>query len=229
MLSIKHLFRGTTIYGIGQLLNRGISIFLLPVYTKYLLPEQFGVYSLLVVVSGLLTCIFSLGVGVTSGLIYFEEDNALHKATTIWSAIITLGCSAVLLMLIGFFSASALSEILFQSSRLHNLLLLSFCHAALLILIQPPVLALQYMGEAVLSVSLSVFSVILIVGLNIYFVMIARAGVTGIMAGTVLGNGISLCLYLTILLKKQPPHFSLATGKRLLKLIKKKILIFVKP
>ena len=43
---IKKIFSHSIVYGVGNILNRFLGFLLLPIYTHYFNPQQFGVFSL---------------------------------------------------------------------------------------------------------------------------------------------------------------------------------------
>ena len=48
-IKIKDFIKSFLIYGIGLAFNSLISFILIPVYTSYLIPSDFGVYSLILI------------------------------------------------------------------------------------------------------------------------------------------------------------------------------------
>lgn len=73
------LGRKTIVYGIGSILNRVISFLLLPLFTKYLTPTDYGVSSILGWMTFLITPIFSLGMGTAIATCYYEEKALREK------------------------------------------------------------------------------------------------------------------------------------------------------
>jgi hypothetical protein len=73
------LARGTLIYGIGGILSRFIGFLLLPVFTSYLTPTEFGISALLGFIGFLVTPVFSLGLGAAMGICYFDGDDRRRK------------------------------------------------------------------------------------------------------------------------------------------------------
>ena len=60
-INLGDLYKDSFIYGIAEFLQKAISFFLLPVYTRYLLPEDYGVLALLMIISTIFPAIASLG------------------------------------------------------------------------------------------------------------------------------------------------------------------------
>ncbi len=84
------------IYALGVLLNRSVSFIMLPVYTRFLSPEDYGVLELLVLTVDIVA-IFT-GLGILNGLHkFFYKYDAEGDKREVVSTLLTmiLGCYAV--------------------------------------------------------------------------------------------------------------------------------------
>ncbi len=61
MGKVRNLFKHTFVYSIGLLLKKAIGFFLIPIYTKALLPSDYGILSLCYLFIAFFVLIFSLG------------------------------------------------------------------------------------------------------------------------------------------------------------------------
>jgi O-antigen/teichoic acid export membrane protein len=52
---IKQFFKNSTIYIIGNILVKGISLFLVPIYTRYLSPGEYGIIDLFSVIGSFIS------------------------------------------------------------------------------------------------------------------------------------------------------------------------------
>ena len=77
---LLRLGRTAAIYGIGSILNRFISFLLLPLFTKYLTPTDYGISSILGWMTFLLAPIFSLGMGTGIATCYYEKEGLLPSS-----------------------------------------------------------------------------------------------------------------------------------------------------
>nr|HMQ52991.1 hypothetical protein [Anaerolineae bacterium] len=98
---LGRLAKNALTYGVGQVLNRFISFLLLPVFTAYLTPSDYGVISILGLMILVLTPTFSLGFGTATGVCYFEGDDRSRKSSTIWTAFLILLISVSVLAILG--------------------------------------------------------------------------------------------------------------------------------
>ena len=69
--SIRLLARGTVLYGVGEVLSRLMTLLLLPVFTAYFSPTDYGVISILAGLGVFLTPVFSLGLGAAIAPVVF--------------------------------------------------------------------------------------------------------------------------------------------------------------
>jgi len=72
---IKHSF----VFGVGNIISRSISILLLPIYTKYMTIEEFGVFSAGLTVYYILNIIMRAGAPSAMFKEYFRSDNIEEK------------------------------------------------------------------------------------------------------------------------------------------------------
>ena len=58
----KNLVKNTSIYTLGRLIPQLAGFFLLPIYTKYLTPSDYGIISAMQILSSVLVILFSLSI-----------------------------------------------------------------------------------------------------------------------------------------------------------------------
>jgi len=101
---MRRLGKHSAVYGLGGIVSRVIAVFLLPVYTRYLAPEDFGAVGLLVALSAVLVTV--LRAGISSAFFRFTFDSQdperrlLVLRTSFWftMASATLGLAAGVLL-----------------------------------------------------------------------------------------------------------------------------------
>ncbi len=75
-----NLFRALSIYTMSSLLGRAVPFFLLPIMTKYLTPDEYGVVSIYIVVVTFLSTLMYWGAHVHIGIEYFRmAENDYRK------------------------------------------------------------------------------------------------------------------------------------------------------
>jgi O-antigen/teichoic acid export membrane protein len=109
-MSFRALLRGSLLYTLGNFLPRIGAFLLLPVYTAAMAPAEFGIFSLMLSLSGLLAIGYRLGLDGALLRFHFDVAEADRPSLYRTSAAVTLaaaiGLSALVALLIGpFFDA----------------------------------------------------------------------------------------------------------------------------
>ena len=214
---LKRLFKGTAIYGLGQVLNRSINLVLLPVFTAYLTPRDYGIFAILTVLSGLLTCMFSLGIGVSIGIYYYERDGVEHRNKTIWMGTFILALSAGSLVSMGLPMSNMISSVALGSIEYRYLVVLALISTGIAIAYQPSMLYLQYEERAKLFVILSIGLTLVYGTLSILFVAFLKRGVQGLMEAGILFQLTAFLTYFVILIWSSKPSWDFTLAKKIIR------------
>jgi O-antigen/teichoic acid export membrane protein len=113
---LRRLGKHSAIYGLGGLVQRILAVLLLPVYTRYLTPADYGTVETLVALTTVL--VITLRLGITNAFIrfYFDSPDAEHRRlvlrTSFW---FTMG-AATLGLVLGLLFSREISILLFDTS-----------------------------------------------------------------------------------------------------------------
>jgi O-antigen/teichoic acid export membrane protein len=205
---ILRLGRSTFIYGIGQVVVRLVSLLLLPVFTAYLTPLDYGISSILALLIFLVTPIFALGVTGAIGVVYFERSEQRRQAATIWTAVAMLTVSAGLLVAIGALNAGHLSRILFAEAQpgydLEYLVVLALVTAGMSIVSLPMLLSLQLAERAKSFVAITVASAGVSILLSLVLIVVFGRGVAGFIEAGAIAQGLTLVLATWVAIARIP-------------------------
>ena len=215
---LARLSRGVLIYGVGGFLNRFIGFLLLPIFTAYLTPADYGVSSILSWISFLITPIFSLGLGAAIAPCYFDGNHPERKKITINTAFSLLLLSSGLLAIMGVALARPIGLLAFKTGEYHDLVELSLWTASLSILSTPCMLYLQFEERAKLFVTLTLLVTLGSVGSSLLLVVAFGRGIRGWVEAGLIGQAINLILFLLPTIRKVGFRFRLTLSKELLKL-----------
>ena len=70
---LKELLRHSAIYGLGSIVARVLGVLLLPLYTRYLSPSDYGLIETLVALSAVLTALVAQGMKSAFFRFYFDS------------------------------------------------------------------------------------------------------------------------------------------------------------
>jgi O-antigen/teichoic acid export membrane protein len=191
---LAQLSKHTLIYGVGGLLNRFIGFLLLPVFTAYLAPADYGIYAILGLVTFVTISVFSLGLGAGIGPCYFEGNRAEQKESTVWTAFALLLASGACAAGLGLWLAPEISVLAFQTSAHAYVIRLTILGAALNILMIPFTLRLQFEGRATTFVVLTLVSTPITFGVSLWMIVGLGRGIRGLVEAGLIGQVLSLLL-----------------------------------
>jgi O-antigen/teichoic acid export membrane protein len=109
---LRRLGKHSAIYGLGGLVSRILAVLLLPLYTKYLTPADFGRVETLVALNAILVTLLRAGISTAFFRFYFDSTEPEQRLkvlrTSFWftMAMSTLG------LVVGWIFASAISDFL---------------------------------------------------------------------------------------------------------------------
>ena len=213
--TIKHLTKHSVVYGLGGTLNKLIGFFLLPIYTRLLTPADYGILSLLTVTSSLATIIAHLGLGsaMFREEIYVGSDERLVESTTLCfllgESVIFFGAMIVI--------SSKLSTLIFGADDYATLLRLMFLADFLGVVDVVFMARLRARAQSSFYSLLSVARFVTGICLNLYFIVILRRGVEGLIVAGLISAALFATLYFILLARDLRPTLSLPILRRMLK------------
>ena len=95
---IKELLNHGLIYGLTSSLQSILGFVLLPILTVYYTPEEFGIYSIILLVSALASALFYFGASSALARFYFEENSDLYRKKITSAALFITLTGAILLI-----------------------------------------------------------------------------------------------------------------------------------
>lgn len=199
----KDVIKNSFFYTIGNLLLKAFSFFLIPLYTSYLSPEQYGILNLANSFSSVLTMVFMMGLqySVIRFFADYKEDRGLVAKMfgTVICFILALGVliSAVLILLRNYWIIYVFEDVCFFPVVLLAILI-SVVHGLYTVYQD----ILKGMQDAKRSILLTYFFFFLMLGSNIYTVVVLKMGASGILYSTLMVNAIMLVLMFIDLYKR---------------------------
>ncbi len=192
---LRRLFGGVFVYGLGEVLNRTISFLLLPVFTSYLSPKDFGISGILGLIVFLVIPVFSLGFGAAFGAVYFEFNDRRRKDAIVWTAFAALLASTTVMGVLGWTARDWLSMTAFGDPGFERLIVLSLLSAGCTILATPFRLRLQFEERAKLYVAISAVSTFLSILSSVIMVVVLERGILGFVEGGLIGQAATFILF----------------------------------
>lgn len=187
---IRRLGRNTLIYGFGVVLSRAASFIMLPVYTRYLTPADYGILQLLQMTLDVAAILLSAG--LTAGVFRFYFKAATHEersAVIVTSLALVVGINAIgtISLLLG---APWIARYLLDTAQHAALVRITAFTFLLEIFTYLPMTLMQMRHRAGLYTVTSTAKLLMMLSLNIAFVVGFGWGVRGMLLSSLLSAAV---------------------------------------
>jgi O-antigen/teichoic acid export membrane protein len=184
----RNLLKHSGIYSLGVILARLASFLLLPIYTRYLNPADYGYIAMLDLTAAVLSILVGSGVVSAVNRYHFEAHNEGEQDAVWWTGLTFLCLTATTLLTPAWLLRTPLAHLTLgpdydQGSYFYTLVLLTLWCG---IVGELPNSYLRVRKWSTLYVGLALSCLLLNIGLNLYFLVILKLGVHGILLGNLI-------------------------------------------
>lgn len=183
----RALTKDFLVYGLGDAAVKASGLITLPVFTRIFNPEEYGVWSLITSITGLLSSVLALGGPSAYARYYFEAKTEEEKRIVTSTWIFFIFGWSLFIVLLSFPLAGPLCRASIGSYRYRIVFLLALWWVPILIIhsilgqvLRNRFLAAEFSFFNVLTVALSI-------GCSLYAVLILNMGLAGLAGGTLAG------------------------------------------
>lgn len=186
--NLKRLARHSAVYGLGALTSRIVALLLLPLYTRYLTPADYGAIETLLALSAVLVTLLRLGMGSAFFRFYFDypagEERLVVVRTSFWFTI----TSATAGLFAGVVLAETISEALFGTGDRTALVQAAFVLLWAQMNWEQITSLFRVEQRPVAFVFASLGNLVLTVAATVVLVVVLRLGAVGVVAGNFTGT-----------------------------------------
>jgi O-antigen/teichoic acid export membrane protein len=202
-IGLGRIGRHTLIYGAGMLLGRAVGFVMLPVYTRYLTPADYGTLQLITMVLEVMSIVAGSRLG--AGIFYFfqKADTEADKRSVLSTAALVLAASYGCVAVGTYLAAPSIAVLVFRSAADTPLVRIAAGGLASDSLLLVPLAFLQARERSTTYVAVTFAKLVIQVGLNILFLVGMRLGVAGVLWGSlissaVVGTALTIHLFLRV-------------------------------
>jgi len=214
---LKVISKHSSIYGLSNILNRVVSFILLPVYTHYLTPADYGLMDLIYFTTAFIGMVLEMGINSAVSRFYFESNDQKKRNIVVSSAFYGFGIGSTLIVLAFIAVSQPLTELIFKEDTYTNLMIIALSALALEIYIQAAYTYIRVRQRSHVLMFVSVARLIMQLSLNILFIVYYEMGVLGILLGTLISNGVLVTFLLPYVLRETGIKFSWSKLKEMIK------------
>ena len=182
-------------YAIGNILTRAVAFLMLPIYTRYLSPADYGVAALIEMTLDVIGMIGGAGIGLGIFRFFHKADNESDRRAVVSTAMTSLVLAYGLIGLGVFLASEPISVLLFRSPMHAGLIRLAGISLSVQGLIWVPLAHARVLERSALVVTASVVKLVISLTLNLVFIVGMELGVRGIFLSS-LGSNVAIAAWL---------------------------------
>ncbi len=181
---VKSVGRHSLIYMLGPAFSKIVGFLLIPIYTRFIAPDDFGVMSLVDVFMTMTMMMLAMGTGESIARFYYDEDDEYERRRLISTIILGPGLLSLPVIILIMMLARHIQPMLGIATDFVPYLQLAMLTAwfSMIAEIGYAYLRMRYFARA--FVTITIFQILATVGLNLLLVAVFHQGVWGILYST---------------------------------------------
>lgn len=193
---MKKLTRDYVLYGVGNIGRQIASIVMLPIYTRFLTPADYGAVELATLITMAVSLLAGMNLGDSIFRFYHDAPDAKGKkqviATALLIALVVNSAAALLLVV----ASPVLNEV-FLSDEYSPMILVIY---SVMLVTESwysiPMTQMRADGQAVRFVMSAMAKLFMQIALNLYFVVYLRMGAMGVAYAAIIASVLSVAMVL---------------------------------
>jgi O-antigen/teichoic acid export membrane protein len=207
-VAFHNLLRHSSIYGLGQILSRLASFLLLPVYTAYLRPADYGLLAILDLAAGILSLLLGRGIVTAVNRYHFEDRDEARRDQLWWTGLTFLAIMATAAVVPAWLLRDTLARLTLGPVQDYGgyYYTLTLGRIWFGIVGELPNSYLRVRKWSGVYIGSAFARLLLNIGLNIYFLIVLDLGVAGILLGNLIATGVKTTALTAIFLRLRGPY-----------------------
>jgi O-antigen/teichoic acid export membrane protein len=213
---MSKVFKNTVIYTLGNLLPQVVAFILLPIYSKYLSPAEFGIISSMQAIQVMLSIGFSLTLERAIIRLYWDYKSDEEKEVFLGTIAISIFTISLVVLSLTFIFRQYI-QLIFQDIDYYPYYIYAILSAFLLTFGHIPKYYYRLKNEAGKYLAISLSQLLLNTALIIWFIVFMDEDASGVLKGRMLGALTLVPIYLFITSRKVRFVFNFAMLKESLR------------
>jgi O-antigen/teichoic acid export membrane protein len=186
--SMGRMGKHTAIYAVGVLVTRAASIVMLPLYTRYLTPGDYGVLELIEMTLDVIGIVAGSRLGAGVFHLYHKARDERERRAVLGSSFLLLAVAFTVAGLVSWGSAPLIARLLLGGPQHAGLVRIAALTLALNSLILIPSAELQLSERSMSVVGINLVRLGVQIGLNLLLLIQYHLGVRGVLLATLAAN-----------------------------------------
>ncbi len=196
----KKLLTNSLFYTFGRILPQVVSFFMLPIYTMYLLPADYGITASMATMAAIFAILFSLSVEHSLFRLYHDYKDEEQKRVffgTVFSLIMVISVVFVILL----FTFNAYIEKIYHTIPFFPFYFITILSAYTGMFAIVPRMILISKEKGLIYFTIGLVQLVVALVLNIIFIIVLQQKAIGVLKAGLITNVIMLPIYLFLQLK----------------------------
>jgi O-antigen/teichoic acid export membrane protein len=214
---LKSIAKHFMIYGFGRILSNIAGFLLIPLYTNYLAPSEYGTLELLNLTTYVVGMFIAAGIGHAVMRFFFDSEDLFQRKVIISTSMLLIWGISIFSTIWFIVFSSGISNIVFQSGNYAGLFRIIFLSMMFSLTNEIPLSLIRAQQKSVFFTLISIAQLVMSLTLNIVFIVCYRMGIRGIIISGMISQGtvgVFLCLYT---FRYSGFHFSYPMMRKVLK------------
>lgn len=205
---LKHTFKHTVIYSIGNVSLKLIGIILLPLYTTHLESSEYGAYAILEVTSMILVSVLSFRLSTAMMRWWAGTKDDYKKKSIVFTSFISAFTIVLFLNLFAFPFHNDFSILFFGTENYNEYFLILVLSVSFEILNLFPMELLRIREKSALFITITISKTLTVLFLNILLIAYYKLGIKGILIGQMTGNILVFVITFPFLKKNMTSNYN---------------------
>jgi len=189
--TLRDSFKHTSIYTVGSLASRAVGFIMIPVYTHFLTPREYGILDMLDLTIILFGMIVGMGMGNAIFRFYYATESQEERRDVVGSALLFSTLVAGVVGIAVALGADWASEAIFRAPGLSSYLRIAILSFWIGTVGETCRNYLRVRQRSAIFVVASLIQLVVGLGLNIYFIAFRHLGVLGFLLSSLITNLLS--------------------------------------
>lgn len=213
---LRNTVKNSFLYSIGNMAGKLSGVILLPLYTKFLPLEEYGLLALLEVTYLFILAISGFGVKSALTRYYWDKDLKGREGSLFFTSYLFNVLATLVTIFIGYLLIRNFSAAMF-AVELSDRLILAFTFSSLVrLLADTPLLLLKIQQKALRQTSLQLIILVITVGLTVYLIASQGMGIEAVFIAQLMANAVALILMLPTIIRNTQVRLDMPLLKELL-------------
>lgn len=213
---LKNILKHTSIYSLGNILQKIIGFAMIPVYTRFLSPADYGILELLTLVTMVLSMVLSFRLESAMVRYYSEYAEVSERRKLVSTVLIFMIGVATLTVWMLSLNSSLVSRLVIGDEKYGHFFIFIFITLAFELCATIANTYLKIIEKSLHFIAISLLQLLLGLSFNIYFVVALKLGVQGILYSMVIANGTAGLILLGYSLRRTGFHFEIQKLRRMM-------------